>query len=214
MTPIDAGVDAIQLRERDLDARRVAPDSPRGRRRARGQRRRRVLVNDRADVALAAGAAGVHLPGDGIPVQAGAARSIRTGSSVDPSMLTTRRTAWAGADYVLFGAVFATASKPAGWIPAGLGALAGLVRSTPVPVIAIGGITEANAEEAGAAGAAGVAAIGAFSRRERLAARCQTRRARPHARRSRADEPGGRDGRLPAVRFDTRGHRWYSNRPS
>ena len=66
---IDAGVDVIQIRERDLDAGRArcALVSARRRARARG-RRRRVLVNDRADVALAAGADGVHLRADGPPI--------------------------------------------------------------------------------------------------------------------------------------------------
>jgi thiamine monophosphate synthase len=65
------------------------------------------------------------------------------------------------ADYLLFGTVFSTASKP-DLTPSGLGPLTALAASSPVPVLAIGGITPQNAGECRIAGAAGIAAIGAF----------------------------------------------------
>jgi thiamine-phosphate pyrophosphorylase len=154
---IDAGVDVVQIRERDLDAgilsalvRRVV-----GRARGRGVR---VLVNDRADVALAAGADGVHLRADSPDVdrvrplapQWLVGRSIHAGA---PPVTD--------ADYLLFGTVFPTPSKP-GVDASGVAALAGLAASSSTPVFAIGGITPGNARECWRAGAAGIAAIGAF----------------------------------------------------
>jgi thiamine monophosphate synthase len=65
------------------------------------------------------------------------------------------------ADYLLFGTVFSTASKP-DLLPAGLQPLATLAATSSKPVLAIGGITPANARECRLAGAAGIAAIGAF----------------------------------------------------
>jgi thiamine-phosphate pyrophosphorylase len=113
-------------------------------------------------VALAAGADGVHLPSAGLPT--GRVRML------DPAWIVGRSlhpgeapAAAAGADYVLFGAVFPSASKPAAWRAAGLDALGAAVAAVgPVPVIAVGGMTPAGAVGAAAAGAAGVAAIGVF----------------------------------------------------
>lgn len=156
---IDAGVDLIQIRERDLDAqplegltRRVV---------ARTERTStRVLVNDRADVARAAGAHGVHLRGDSAPVARVRAmdpgwilgRSIHGQSDLAPA---------AGADYVLLGTMFETRSKP-GAVTQTMEALAATVRAATMPVFVIGGLTPSRAAECARAGAQGVAAIGAF----------------------------------------------------
>jgi thiamine-phosphate diphosphorylase len=120
----------------------------------------RVLINDRADVALAAGAHGVHLPSHGLPVAAvrGLAdhwivgRSMHDGDNVSAS---------GGADYLLFGTVFPSLSKP-GQAAAGIEALQRAVGASPVPVIAIGGITPDRARQCLESGAVGVAAIGLF----------------------------------------------------
>ena len=111
---------------------------------------------------IAAGAAGVHVRSDGPPAArlralgpAGAWVIGRSCHADDASSVA------AGADYVLFGAVFATTSKP-GATAAGIDALAHWCRATDVPVVAIGGLTPRGAEACAAAGAAGAAAIGAF----------------------------------------------------
>jgi thiamine-phosphate pyrophosphorylase len=158
---IAAGVDLVQVRERDLDAAVLTGFVRRIVARADGTPTC-IVVNDRADVAIAAGAAGVHVRSDGPPAArlralgpAGAWVIGRSCHADDASSVA------AGADYVLFGAVFATTSKP-GATAAGIDALAHWCRATDVPVVAIGGLTPRGAEACAAAGAAGAAAIGAF----------------------------------------------------
>lgn len=155
-----AGVGAVQLREKDL---------PGGALLAEAEVLRRVLgatpllVNDRADVALAAGAAGVHLPAAGLPV--GVARRLLgpwalIGRSVH-GVEEARRAADEGADYVILGTIFATGSKP-GRVPAGLALVAATARAVALPVIAIGGINQENAAATVAAGAHGIAVMSAI----------------------------------------------------
>ena len=154
---IAAGVDIVQVRERDLDAGVLTAFVRRLVSRAGGTR---VLVNDRADVALAGGANGVHLRSESPP-----ASRVRTmdagwiiGRSVHEGDEVMTRTE--SADYLLFGAVFPTASKA---VPsAGVTALGAVARQSRVPVLAIGGITPEGALACAAAGATGVAAIGLF----------------------------------------------------
>ena len=160
VTAIDAAVDVIQIRERDVDARALAPLIARVLARARPSGTR-VLVNDRADLALAAGADGVHLPAAGLP-----ASRVR---ALAPAWIIGRSVhagdfnlASAGCDYLLFGTVFASTSKPAGWRVAGVDALRDVVEAARVPVLAIGGVTPAHAFSVAAAGAAGVAAVSLF----------------------------------------------------
>jgi thiamine-phosphate pyrophosphorylase len=157
-TAIDAGVDAIQIREADVAAGLLAACVRRVALKAAGTGVR-VLVNDRADIAAATGVDGVHLPAGGLPPSRARllgprwliGRSIHPGESTDVP----------GADYLLFGTVFATVSKPD--IPAaGLEALRAAVQAAQRPVLAIGGITPERAERCAAAGASGVAAIGVF----------------------------------------------------
>jgi len=156
-----AGVDVIQLRERDLEAAVLASLAERIVRRAAGTHTR-VLVNDRADVAIASAAHGVHLRADGPP-----ARRVR--SIVPPPNVIGRSTHTVDdvvqhddADYLLFGSIFPTASKPDAAPAAGIDRLREAAHRSPVPVIAIGGIDADRAAACVEAGAAGVAAIGAF----------------------------------------------------
>jgi thiamine-phosphate pyrophosphorylase len=155
------GVDFVQVRERDLEARDLAALVADVVAAARGSRTR-VLVNDRVDVALACGADGVHLRADSMPVPAVrrlapppflVGRSIH---SADEARLAV------GADYVIAGTVFPTASKPDAHPVLGVAGLAAIVRETAVPVLAIGGITADRVPDVLAAGAAGYAAIGLF----------------------------------------------------
>jgi len=118
-------------------------------------------VNDRADVAAATGADGVHLRGDGPPVSR--VRTLRPALLVGRSIHTpdeARR--HEGADYLIFGTVFAGGSKPAEAPVSGLDGLGAAVAVGATPVIAIGGMTPPRARDAVAAGAAGVAGITIF----------------------------------------------------
>jgi thiamine-phosphate pyrophosphorylase len=206
-----AGVDGLQIREKDLDdralyglarlARSLFP--PPG----------RLLINGRLDIALAAGADGAHLPADGVPVAAlrrrfgpwpgrargpgdraaGGAQTRPSGSdtlrvqavcapsSPDPQdpgpglllgvsthrVEEVERAREAGADYVVFGPVYPTASKERYGAPPGL---AGLARAAAlgIPVYALGGVTLERLGEIAATGAAGAAGIRLFQDVSRL----------------------------------------------
>jgi thiamine-phosphate pyrophosphorylase len=157
---LDAGVDAIQIREPDLDAAALLALVRRIVARAAGLPTG-VLVNDRVDVAMAARAHGIHLRGDGFPV--GEVRQLEPDWIIGRSVHGTERLdVHRAADYLLFGTVYATASKPANWPIAGIRGLEAAVSRSAVPVLAIGGITPARARDCHRAGAAGVAAIGLF----------------------------------------------------
>jgi thiamine-phosphate pyrophosphorylase len=162
-----AGVDWIQIREKDLDTRMLA-ELVRLAITATRETGTEILVNDRLDVALAAGAAGVHLGETSPPVEAVAEwrRSagrvkFRIGASCH-SVEAARAAEGAGADYIFFGPVFATPSKAAFGAPQGVERLREVCRSVRIPVLAIGGMTIENAASCVAAGAAGVAAIRLF----------------------------------------------------
>ena len=123
------------------------------------------MVNDRVDIALAAGAAGVHLRADSPP--AAAVRAIvPTGFLIGRSVHSEGEAieaAATGVDYLILGTIFPTASKPAGGAPLGLEPLARAVRAIDTPILAIGGVTADNVGKIAAAGAAGFAAIGLFA---------------------------------------------------
>lgn len=120
----------------------------------------RVLVNTRSDVAIACGAGGVHLPGESVPPSQ--IRRIAPGEwKIGVSCHTVdelRRAEEEGADFAVFGPVFATGGKR----PIGLEAFAAGARAVRMPVYALGGITEANAPDCLAAGASGLAGISLF----------------------------------------------------
>jgi thiamine-phosphate pyrophosphorylase len=159
-----AGVDLIQIRERDLDAGALARLTRHAIDVVSGTGAR-IMVNDRVDVALAVGAAGVHLRGDGLPaarVSAIAPPGFLIGRSVHSEGEAAEVEAAGGCDYLIFGTVFSSASKPADHRAAGLDGLARVCARVRLPVIAIGGITVSVAADVRRAGAAGVAAIGAF----------------------------------------------------
>ena len=125
-----------------------------------------LLINDRPDVARAAGADGVHLGQDDLPV--GAARAIlRPGALVGVSthdVEQARAAAGAGADYLGVGSVFTTATK-VGALPArGLDLVRAVHAAVTLPLVGIGGITSDTAPAVRAAGADAVAMIGALVR--------------------------------------------------
>ena len=175
------GVPALQLREKDLDDRALFDLAAEARRWLPPPFL--LLVNGRADVALAAGADGVHLPADGLPVAAlarfAAERTLPDGrrllvgrSTHAPAEVAAAR--HAAADYAIFGPVWPTPGKRRYGPPPGLDALAAAC-ALGLPVVALGGVTTPErVAAAAAAGAAGVAGIRAFQdpgrRRELVAA--------------------------------------------
>ena len=161
---VEAGIDLIQIRERDLDAaalgeivRAVVAAV-----RAAGSRTR-VVVNERADVAMACGADGVHLRADS--VAAGAVRRmVRPGFLIGRSVHSAEEARAAGpVDYLIAGTVFPSESKAKDAAVIGLDGLAAIVRASPAPVLAIGGMMPDRSAAVASAGAAGIAAIGLFA---------------------------------------------------
>lgn len=171
---LQAGADWVQIREKDLPAREllglarqaVKTAAETG---ARTGNSARVIINDRLDVALAAGAYGVHLGRESL-----AARDLvqwcRRGNA--PAEFTigvschrleeAREAESAGADYVFFGPIFQTPSKEKFGAPQGIERLTEVCRALQAKVIAIGGVNEENAASCIRAGADGIAAIRLF----------------------------------------------------
>lgn len=169
----DAGVDWIQIRERDLSGREysllVREALQRVANSVAHQPRARILVNDRFDIAIAVQADGVHLGETSLPPQE-AKRLVALlhrendflmGVSCH-SLEAARRAEQSGADYLFFGPVFATPSKALYGPPQGLERLAEVCRAVSLPVLAIGGITLENCSRCCSAGASGIAAIRLF----------------------------------------------------
>jgi thiamine-phosphate pyrophosphorylase len=132
----------------------------------------RIIVNDRADVALAAGAAGVHVGDEDLPVTA-ARDVLGEGAIVGYSTHSIDDVAAAAsqpADYLGFGPVFASPTKAGVRAPRGIDALAAACRASHVPVVAIGGVTLATAPACWRAGAASVAVISELERSPERAA--------------------------------------------
>jgi thiamine-phosphate pyrophosphorylase len=163
---VDGGVDLIQIREWRLDDRALFRVTSKAVECA-GRTGSRILVNDRADVAIAAGAAGVHLRSNSFA--ASRLRSVAPPGFLIGRSVHTREEAIAaerdGCDYVVFGTVFPSSSKPLNHKAAGLDALRELVGSVRLPVLAIGGISLGNAAEVAQTGASGIAAISLFEDR-------------------------------------------------
>jgi thiamine-phosphate pyrophosphorylase len=158
---IDARVECIQIRERDVEARELVALISDVMRLTRGTHTR-VVVNDRLDVALACRADGVHLRTDSVPVRA--ARTITPrGFLIGRSVHSQEDAASAkDADYLIAGMVWPSASKPKGHPVLGLEGFRSIADAVAIPVLAIGGVTVERVREVAAAGGAGVAAIGLF----------------------------------------------------
>ena len=163
---VAAGVDWVQIREKDLSGRELLALA-REAVAVRGSTR--VLVNDRLDVALAAGAAGVHLGHESLHAR-DVVRWCRRGNAPADfligvschSLQEAREAESAGASYIFFGPVFDTPSKRAMGEPQGVARLGEICGGVTISVLAIGGVNEENAEDCVRAGAAGIAAIRMF----------------------------------------------------
>ncbi len=158
--------DVIQLRAKDAPARAALEIALRLREMISSRPERRLfLVNDRVDIAMAAGADGVHLGQDDMPIAA--ARALLgpyavigvSAGSVEEALSAER----GGADYLGVGAIFFTATKPDIGEPVGLDTLREIKRRCGIPVVAIGGIGKDNLEEVLGAGADGIAVISAVT---------------------------------------------------
>ena len=173
---IRAGADWVQVREKDMTggpllaltraaietARREATQSA-------GARAAQIIVNDRLDVAIASGAAGVHLGRESLPVSAVStwrrAGNLPAVFSIGASCHSVGEAAdaeAAGADYIFFGPVFESPEKLRFGSPQGLDKLSEVCTGVKIPVIAIGGVDAQNGESCLRAGAAGMAAIRLF----------------------------------------------------
>jgi thiamine-phosphate pyrophosphorylase len=181
-----AGIDWIQLREKDLSGKYCASLAREALRRTSELSAQavlpapilaalppRILVNGRLDLAIAEHAAGIHLGESSLPAQ-DAKRLIAASQSAQTlsqdfilgvschSLEAAQSAAAAGANYIFFGPVFPTPSKAAYGAPQGLDQLAKVCASVRIPVLAIGGITLENASACLSAGASGIAAIRLF----------------------------------------------------
>lgn len=153
-----AGVRLIQLREKELDAAALYHLALQMRR-ITAHYGTKLLINDRADVALAVEADGVVIPETGFPIQV--VKKINPKFLVAKSVHSIEGAKAAqehGAHFIIFGHIFETESKPA-LPPRGLAALKDVVQSVKIPVFAVGGITAANAKLCLEHGAFGVAVI-------------------------------------------------------
>lgn len=156
---LEQGVELIQIREPQLTTRQLAEftrkvlllPNPHG---------TKILVNDRADVAIACGADGVHLRDNSPHWGRGFSRvAVITRSAHYLEQLPGIH----DVDYILLAPIFAPLSKAETTPPLGLEALREAVKLTPIPILALGGITEANAHQCVEAGAAGIAGISYFA---------------------------------------------------
>ena len=157
---VEAGVDGFQVRDKQASTRELVALTSQVLRLVDGAG---VTVDDRLDVALAAGAAGVHLGADDLPVAA--ARRLAPGLLVGAtcrSRADVERAAADGADYAGLGPVFASGSKAG--LPDPLGVAAVGAATGVLPLVAIGGVDASRAARVRAAGAHGVAVIGALWR--------------------------------------------------
>jgi thiamine-phosphate pyrophosphorylase len=168
---VEARVTLVQLREKDLSGRALYELATAAAAAARGSATR-VLVNDRADVARAAGCDGVHLTTRSLESSV-VRRAFGDDFLIGVSAHTpaeARAARDGGADFAVYGPVFDTPSKRAYGAPLGPEALRDVARElSPFPLVALGGVDERNAADVLRAGAAGVAGIRLFADGQNLA---------------------------------------------
>jgi thiamine-phosphate diphosphorylase len=156
---LEAGARVIQLRAKAATPREFFQLAREARALADGHDCK-LIVNDRADIALACGADGVHLGQDDLPL--GAARKLMADKVIGISTHTLEQALEAersGADYIGFGPIFATSTKDTGYATRGTEMLGALRAAIRIPIVAIGGITEENVGQVWRAGADSAAII-------------------------------------------------------
>lgn len=182
---IRAGVDFLQIREKDLPAGELYRLALQARAMARGSDTR-ILINDHLDIALAADLHGVHLAQASLPADAVRTRVTKRGFLIGVSThnrLEVEEALRQGADYLVFGPVFETPSKQPYGPPLTPSALGEAVRQSSRPIFALGGIDFHNYPDCLRQGAAGIAGIRLFQRPEpglsRLVSAISSRRPTP-----------------------------------
>jgi thiamine-phosphate pyrophosphorylase len=176
-----AGVDLVQLREKDLACRELLGLVKSAVELCRGSKTR-IVVNDRLDMAIAAGAHGVHLGGQSAPPEA-VRRHIDKNFLVGVSchsMQEALKAEAGGADYILLGPIFDTPSKRPYGPPLGLNKLSEVANHIRIPLLALGGITVARVRPCLDAGATGIAAIRLFQEGPSVAERVHELRRQFH----------------------------------
>ncbi len=163
---LDGGADALQLRGKEICGRDLHRLALRIREMAdEGGGGCLFFVNDRVDIAVAAGADGLHLGQEDMP--AVSARSLAGEDMIVGMSATTvkeaERAREDGADYLGVGPVFATPTKPDAVAPIGIEGLRSIREAVDLPIVAIGGVDEKNARQVFAAGADGIAVISAVT---------------------------------------------------
>lgn len=164
-TALEAGIRWVQYRRKDC-SRRILYNEARKLRDQTARFNALLIINDYVDIALFAGADGVHVGQDDLPI--GEVRKVLGDKIVGVSTHSLREAVDAergGADYIGFGPIFHTATKDAG-IPKGPAAVAEIKGAISIPVIAIGGITPGNVAEVFRSGADGVAVSSGIFRGE------------------------------------------------
>ena len=132
----------------------------------------KLIVNDRIDIALGSAADGVHLGQEDLPLQVGRKLMGDRLIGISTHNLEQAKEAEAnGADYIGFGPIFGTATKNTGYTARGLEMLARTRAAVALPIVAIGGITEANIQNVWQAGADSVAIISDILRADDVAAK-------------------------------------------
>lgn len=162
---LKGGVRAVQLREKDLSSRELY-ELAFELRKLTSRYDAKLLINDRADIALAVDADGVHLGGQSMPIYRarkvlGEKKLIGVSCHNQISAITAQEK---GADFITFGPVFYTPSKGVYGEPVGLERLREVTNLMQIPVFALGGINSGNAREVIDCGVFGIAAVGAFFR--------------------------------------------------
>ncbi len=189
---VAAGVRVLQLRDKAASTRDLV-DMARRLVALAGRHGAVLLLNDRLDVALAAGAHGVHLGQDDLPA-ADARRLLGPRRILGVSVRTpdeARAAEVAGADYLAANLVFSTATKTDLEGPIGLDGVRALQAATRLPLVAIGGIDTSNAADVVAAGADGVAVVSAVMAAPDVAAVCRALREAVRIGRARRSAGGG-----------------------
>ncbi|RJQ30149.1 MAG: thiamine phosphate synthase [Peptococcaceae bacterium] len=157
---IEGGATVVQLREKEMDARRLV-ETGRGIRELTRRRGVAFIVNDRVDIALAVDADGVHVGPDDLPVPV-ARRMMGAGKIIGVSagnVAEARQAEREGANYIGLGSLFGTSTKEDAGAPVGLEMVRRVTAAVSVPVVGIGGVKACNAGEVIRAGAAGVAVV-------------------------------------------------------